>query len=298
MKKLLAILPAATFALTGCLSSSDNSATSASPVPPPLPVDFIVTEMGEYSYAADGALEITKATCKDYANEVVWKKTTQTGSLTDNGDNTAKINLGDGSGYNTYKFASLAGERFPVGSFYKTSTINNPLVEGLILEDPYYSEVIFVNTQCLFQNFGEMQETMSQIAKVPKSSVTMECNKVSIQGLTMTYVSHTETSIDYTLSYAGKSCSMKHNFLYAYNRDDCSKAFANYQQEYANGETQDFFNFDLYDQDITASAECIDVLGDFHNATGLAKSGASSALSEKQVKDILRALGSRIRHGK
>ena len=71
MKKVLAVLPVVALALTGCISSSDDSKTSADPAPAQLPTDFIVTEMGSYRYAADGTLEVTKATCSDYANEVV-----------------------------------------------------------------------------------------------------------------------------------------------------------------------------------------------------------------------------------
>lgn len=299
MKKLLALLPAATLALTGCLSSSDNSATAAVPGPPTptLPTGFIVTQMGEFNYAADGTLDIVKASCTAYANEPVWKTTTQRGSITKSDDDKAQIDLGDGAGSNVYAFKTIAGESFPNGNFYKASTVNNALIEGVVLEDPYYNEVVYINTPCLFQNFGEMQETMSQIAKVPKSSVTMECDKISIQGLEMAYVSHSETSINYTLSYAGKTCTVKHDFLYAYNKADCSKAFKNYQDEFDSGETDDFFNFELYDQDILASAECVDVLKNFHNATGLAKSGETSTISEKQVKDILRAVGSKLRSG-
>ena len=298
MKKLLAILPAATLALTGCLSSSESNSTAASPTPAPLPTKYIVTQMGEFNYAADGTLEITKATCSSYANEYVWKKTTQKGLLTDNGDNTANMDLGDGSGKNAYKFTATVGEKFPNGNFYKTSALDNALIEGVVLEDPYYNDVDYVNTECLFQNFGEMQETMAEIAKVKKNEVTMECDKISIQGLTMTYESHTETSIDYKLSYAGKTCSVTHNFLYAYNQDNCATAFKNYQQEFENGETDDVFDFELHDQDIHSSAECVDVLKDFHNATGLAKSSSASTISEKQVKDILRAFGNRLRRGK
>lgn len=298
MKKLLAILPAATLALTGCLSSSESNSTAASLTPAPLPTKYIVTQMGEFNYAADGALEITKATCSSYANEFVWKKTTQNGSLTDAGDNSANMDLGDGAGKNAYKFTAIVGEKFPNGNFYKTSALDNALIEGVVLEDPYYNDVVYVNTECLFKHFGEMQETMAEIAKVKKNEVTMDCDKISIQGLTMEYVSHTETSIDYKLSYAGKTCSMHHKFLYAFNRDDCATAFKNYQKEFENGETNDFFDFELHDQDIDASAECVDVLTNFHNATGLAKSGAASTISEKQVKDILRAFGTRLRRGK
>ena len=299
MKKLLALLPAATLALTGCLSSSDNNATGASEIPgppsTPLPTEFIVTQMGEYNYTADGSLTITKASCTAYANEAVWKTTPQNGSVVKSGDDKADMDLGDGNGPSAYKFTAVAGENFPSGNYYKASTSSNPLIEGVILEDPYYSEVIFVNTPCLFQNFGEMQETMAEIAGVKKNEVKMECDKISIKGLEMTYVSHTETSIDYKLTYAGKTCSVKHDFLYAYNKSDCTKAFKNYQEEFENGETDDFFNFELYDQDIHASAECISVLANFHNATGLAKSESSSTFSEKQVKDILRAVGARLR---
>ena len=294
MKKLLALLPAATMALTGCLSSSDKNATSA-PVPAALPTDFIVLEMGEYDYAADGSLEITKASCTDLANEYVWNETTQRGSIASTGDNSAQIDLGDGSGLNAYNFVAVAGESFPNGNFYKTSALGNELIQGVVLEDPYYSEVAFINTQCIFQNFGEMQQTMALIAKVPQNEVIMECNKISIQGLAMEYVSHEKDAMKYKLSYAGKSCDVEHNFLYAYNKNDCSLAFKNYQKEYENGETTDFFNFELYDQDIHTSAECTDVLTNFHLATGLAKSGETSTISEKQVKDILRAMGSRLR---
>ena len=56
MKKILAILPAATLALTGCLSSSDDD-SSASVV---LPDDYIVTQMGEFVYE-DGNWEKTSA---------------------------------------------------------------------------------------------------------------------------------------------------------------------------------------------------------------------------------------------
>ena len=114
----------------------------------------------------------------------------------------------------------------------------------------------------------------------------------------MNYKSHTPTSIDYTLSYAGQTCTVTHNFLYAFKKSDCELAFSNYQQEYENGETKDFFNFELHDQDIRASNECVQVLSDFHDATGLAKSGAASSLSEKQVKDMIRAIGNRLRKGK
>ena len=300
MKKFLALLPAATLALTGCLSSSENNATSASPVPAvsAYPKDFIVTQMGEFTYES-AKFELTKATCTDRANEYVWAKNTQKGSLVFDGENVktgkklAYVNFGDGQV--EYEYNYISGEHLPNATFYKPSTLNNPLIEGFILEKPYYSEVVYINTQCLFQNFGEMQETMAEIAKVKKNEVTMECNKISIQGLTMEYVSHTETSVNYTLSYAGKTCSVEHEFLYAYNKNDCSKAFKNYQQEYENGETQEFFDFELYDQDIHASAECSDVLKNFHNATGLAKSGETSTVSEKQVKDILRAVGARLR---
>lgn len=298
MKKFLAILPAATLALTGCLSSTEEENETPAPTPKILPTDYIVSEMGEYSYGADGSLEITKATCTDRANEYVWTKVTQQGSLTDTQNNTAQIDLGDGAGKNAYDFKPLAGETFPNGSFYKTSSLGNALIEGVMLEDPYYSDVIFVNTQCLFQNFGEMQETLALMAKVPKSSITMECNKLSIQGLEMTYVSHTETGMNYTLSYGGKSCTVKHEFRYAYNKDDCAKAFSDYQQDYANGETQDFFDFNLYDQNIVVANECVDIFTSFHNETGLAKSASAPTIDEKQFKAILRAVGSRLRKGK
>lgn len=295
MKKVLAVLPAVALAMTGCVSSSDDS-NSVAPTPASLPTDFIVTEMGEYSYAADGSLEVTKATCTDYANEVVWKKTTQRGSLTDAGNGTAKMDLGDGDGKNTYEFRVAAGEKFPEGNFYKSSTLNDPLIWGVVLEDPYYSEAVFINTDCIFQNFGEMQETLALMVGVPKTSINMSCKTLSIEGLEMTYVSHTQESIEYTVSYGGVTSSVKQRFRYAYVENDCKKAFKDYQKEYESGETQDFFNFDYYDQDIDASAEFTDLIINFHNRTRLAKSAPT--LTKKQIKDIFRAVGSKIRHGK
>jgi hypothetical protein len=293
MKKILAILPAATLALTGCLSSSDDD-SSASVV---LPDDYIVTQMGEFVYE-DGNWEITKATCTDYANEYVWKKGNQLGSLKAGDNNTAEIDFDRTGNKVAYNFKALTGENFPSGLYYKSSALKDPLIEGFKLEDPYYNEVVFVNTDCLFQHLGEMQETMAEIAKVPKNTVTMECKKISIQGLEMTYDSHTPTSINYTISYGGKSCPIKHEFRYAYNENECAAAFKDYQQEYANGETNDLFDFELYDQNISACSDFVDLITDFHNATGLAKSASESSLSEKQVKDILRLIGNRIRKGK
>ena len=295
MKKLLAILPAATFALTACVSSSsDDSASVTTPVS--LPTDYIVAEMGEYDYDSDGTLTITKGSCSAYQNEALWKLEETRGSIAKVDDDHAQINLGAGAGTQAYNFKAMAGEPFPNGSFYKTSALSDALIEGVILEEPYYSDVYYVNTQCFFQNFGEMQETMAEIAKVPKSSVTMECDKISIQGLEMKYVSHDKDGVKYTLSYAGKTSNVDHKFLYAFNKDDCTKAFKNYQQEFENGETEDAFDFELNDQDINASEEFTDVLTSFHAATGLAKSGeAASTVSEKQIKDILRAVGNRLR---
>lgn len=296
MKKVLAVLPVVALALTGCISSSDDSKTSADPAPAQLPTDFIVTEMGSYRYAADGTLEVTKATCSDYANEVVWKQTTQSGSLTDAGNGKAQMDLGDGDGKNTYEFRAAAGEQFPEGNFYKSSALNDPLIWGVVLEDPYYSEAVFINTDCIFQNFGEMQETLALMVGVPKTSINMSCKTLSIEGLEMTYVSHTQESIEYTVSYGGEKSTVKQRFRYAFVENDCKKAFKDYQKEYESGETQDFFNFDYYDQDIDASAEFTDLIVNFHNRTGLAKSAPT--LTEKQIKDILRAIGKRLRHGK
>ena len=294
MKKLLALLPAATFALTACVSSSsDDSASVTTPVS--LPTDYIVAEMGEYDYDSDGTLTITKGSCSSYQNEVLWKLEDTRGSIAKVDDDNVQINLGDGAGAQAYNFKAMAGEQFPNGSFYKTSALSDALIEGVILEEPYYSDVYYVNTQCFFQNFGEMQETMAEIAKVSKSSVTMECDKISIKGLEMKYVSHDKDGVKYTLSYAGKTSNVDHKFLYAFNKDDCTKAFKNYQKEFENGETDDAFDFELHDQDIHASEECTDVLTEFHEVTGLAKSGESSTISEKQVKDILRAVGNRLR---
>ena len=294
MKKLLALLPAATFALTACTSSSDDGVSATTPAS--LPTDYIVAEMGEYDYDSDGTLTITKGSCSSYQNEVSWKKVETRGSIAKVDDDHAQINLGAGAGTQAYNFKAMAGEPFPNGSFYKTSALSDALIEGVILEEPYYSDVYYVNTQCFFQNFGEMQETMAEIAKVPKSSVTMECDKISIQGLEMKYVSHDKDGVKYTLSYAGKTSNVDHKFLYAFNKDDCTKAFKNYQQEFENGETEDAFDFELNDQDINASEEFTDVLTSFHAATGLAKSGeATSTVSEKQIKDILRAVGNRLR---
>lgn len=298
MKKVFAVLPAVALALTACVSSTDDSNATASPAQPQLPTDYIVTEMGSYSYAADGTLEVTKATCTDYANEVVWKKTTQVGSLTDAGNGKAQMDLGDGDGKNTYEFTVAAGEQFPEGNFYKSSTLNDPLIWGVVLEDPYYSEAVFINTDCIFENFGEMQETLALMVGVPKSSINMSCKTLSIEGLEMTYVSHTQGSIDYTVSYGGVTSTVKQNFRYAYVENDCKKAFRDYQKEYENGETQDFFNFDYYDQDIDASAEFTDLITNFHNRTGLAKSAEMPTLTEKQIKNIFRAVGSKLRHGK
>ena len=81
MKKILAILPAATLALTGCLSSSDDDSSAAVV----LPDDYIITQMGEYTYE-DGNIEIITATCTDAANEFVWKRENRLGSL-NAGDN-------------------------------------------------------------------------------------------------------------------------------------------------------------------------------------------------------------------
>jgi len=298
MKKVLAVLPAVALALTACVSSTDDSNATASPTQPQLPTDYIISEMGEYSYAADGTLEITKATCTDYANEAVWKKTTQVGSLTDAGNGKAQMDLGDGAGKNTYEFTVAAGEQFPEGNFYKSSTLNDPLIWGVVLEDPYYSEALFINTDCIFQNFGEMQETLALMVGVPKSSINMSCKTLSIEGLEMTYVSHTQGSIEYTVSYGGVTSTVKQRFRYAFVENDCKKAFKDYQQEYENGETQDFFNFDYYDQDIDASAEFVDLITNFHNRTGLAKSAETPTMTEKQIKDIFRAIGSKLRHGK
>ena len=294
MKKILAFLPAATLALTGCVSSSDDDSSSTSVV---LPDDYIIAQMGEFTYE-DGNIEITTATCTDAANEFVWQKENRLGSLNLVSDNTAEFDAKRDGNKVSYAFKAIAGETFPNGVFYRSSSLKDSLVEGFRLEDPYYSEVAFINTQCLFRNFGEMQETLAEIAGVPKTSITMECNKISIQGLEMTYDSHTNTSINYTISYAGKSCPIKHEFRYAYNKDDCSAAFKDYQQEYANGETEEFFNFELYDQNITACSDFVDLIVDFHTATGLAKSGSDSSLSEKQIKDVLRAIGNRLRKGK
>lgn len=295
MKKVLTILPAVAIALTGCVSSSDDDNTASTPKT--LPTDYIVTEMGEFVYE-DGNFMTTRATCTDRANEAVWEKVNSPGFLRAGDNNTAEIDLTASGNKVTYEYRPLTGEVFPSGYYYRSSMLDNPLIQGIFLEEPYFNEVIYVNTDCLFQNFGEMQETMAEIAGVEKSSVNMGCKTVSVAGLEMNYVSHTSTSIDYTLSFAGQSCTIKHNFLYAFKKSDCELAFKNYQDEYANGETQEFFDFELYDQDITASVECVQILSDFHNATGLAKSGAASSLSEKQVKNMIRAIGNRLRKGK
>lgn len=297
MKKLLALLPAATLALSACSSSSSDDGASAQ-TPVSLPTDYIVAQMGEFDYDSDGTMIITKGSCEAYQNKPSWKLVETRGSIAKVDDDNAKIDLGDGYGTQAYNFKAMAGEKFPSGSFYKTSALDSALIEGVILEDPYYSDVYYINTQCFFQNFGEMQETMAEIAKVPKNTVTMECKKISIQGLEMTYDSHTPTSINYTISYGGKSCPIKHEFRYAYNENECAAAFKDYQQEYANGETNDLFDFELYDQNISACSDFVDLITDFHNATGLAKSASESSLSEKQVKDILRLIGNRIRKGK
>lgn len=295
MKKVLALLPAATLALTGCLSSSSSDDDSSTAVV--LPDDYIVIQMGSFVYE-DGNFEITKATCSSYANNYEWKKENQPGLLKAVSDNTAEIDFGRTGNKVAYNFKAIAGEDFPSGLYYKSSALKDSLIEGLKLLDPYYSEVAFINTDCIFQNFGEMQETMAEIAKVPKNAVTMECKKISIQGLEMTYDSHTPTSINYTISYAGKSCPIKHEFRYAYNESDCAAAFKDYQKEYDNGETNELFDFELHDQHIDACSDFVDLITDFHNATGLAKSSSESSLSEKQIKDILRLIGNRIRKGK
>ena len=156
MKKVLTVLPLAALALVGCQSSSGDSVTApdVQPLPQNYPTDYIISELGTYNYAADGTLEITKGTCTDRANEYVWEKVTKTGSLKDAGNNSAEMDLGDGDGKNTYEFRVAAGEKFPEGDFYKSSTLNDPLIWGVVLEDPYYSEAIFINTDCIFENFG------------------------------------------------------------------------------------------------------------------------------------------------
>jgi hypothetical protein len=294
MKKVLTILPAVAIALTGCISSSDDSSDST---PKTLPTDYIVIQMGEYVYE-DGNFMTTLATCTDRANEAVWEKYNSPGFLRAGDNNTAEIDLTASGNKVTYEYRPLAGETFPSGYYYKSSALKDPLIEGIVLEDSYYNDVAYVNTDCLFQNLGEMQETMAEIAGVEKSSVNMGCKTISVAGLEMNYVSHTSTSVDYTLSYAGRTCSLKHEFLYAFNKSDCELAFKTYQEEYANGETKDFFNFELHDQHITASEECTQLFLDFNRATGLAKSGSESSISEKQVKDMIRAIGNRLRKGK
>ncbi|OWV15960.1 hypothetical protein SAMN06298224_2180 [Fibrobacter sp. UWB16] len=297
MKKVLTVLPLAALALVGCQSSSGDSVTApdVQPLPQNYPTDYIISELGTYNYAADGTLEITKGTCTDRANEYVWEKVTKTGSLKDAGNNSAEMDLGDGAGKNTYAFVAAYGEPFPSGSYYMTSTLNQKLIRGVILDDSYYDDVVFVNTDCLFENFGEMQETLALIAGVEKSEINMSCKVLSIQGLEMEYKSHRSMGVEYTLSYAGKVCNVKHDFRYANVETDCERAFKDYQKDYESGETTEFFNFDFYDQDINTDA-CDEVLEDFHNATGLAKS--APGVSKKQVKDILRAIGKRLRHGK
>lgn len=309
MKKILTVLPAVALALVGCQSStsseninidepsSSSVASSSSEAVNPskkLPTDYIVTEMGGYDYSGS-TLTITKGVCKDKANNYDWSTVTQTGSLTKNDDGTVTADLGDGAGAHTFEFVGEGS--FPNGDYYLSSTLDSALVLGFSLTSPKnYSEVIYPNTDCLFKYFGEMAETFIGIADADASAnVVFGCKDLSLGGLKMTYISNDETSVDYTISFGGKSCKMHQDFLYAYSEEDCKLAFENYRQEYESGETKDFFDFNDYDQDIDGEEACIAVMEDYSHAAVLAK---QAPVSMRQVKSVLKAIGSKLRNQK
>ena len=313
MKKILTVLPAAALALTACETSSTSvdvtvessssvesvaSSSSSEAVVKTLPTDYIVTEMGGYEVAGS-SLSITKGVCKDKANNYDWSTVTQTGSLTQNADGTVTVDLGDGNGAQTYDFKAEGA--FPTGDYYLSSMLAEPLAWGFSMTSPNnYSEAVYPTTECLLQHFGETYETFKQyIPENVADQIVIGCNELSFNGLKMTYVSHDETSIDYKLSYGESDCLLHQDFLYAYSETDCALAFKNYQEEYESGETTKFFNFDDYDQDISADeseqAKCLSVFASYAAATTLAK---KTPVSEKQIKKVLKAFGSKLRKQK
>ena len=310
MKKLWSLLPAAALALVGCnsSSSSDSSTATAPEIPvenqpeenptvtpsKKLPTDYIVVEMGGYEYSGP-TLTITKGVCKDKANKYDWSTVTQTGSLNKNDDGTVRADLGDGNGEGLYEFKGEGS--FPKGDYYLSSMLDSALAWGFSLTDASnYSEVVYPTTDCIFKYFGEMVETFEGITEANGGAqLQVGCNDIKMGDFVMSYESNTETSIDFKVSYNGKSCKMHQDFLYAYSEKDCELAFKNYQQEYENGETTDFFDFGKYDQDIQAEEACEALLIDYNGAAVLAK---KAEVSEKQIKKVLKAIASSIRKQK
>jgi hypothetical protein len=300
MKKLLAILPAVALAFTGCgVSSSDevtivvsssSTAQSSSGFEKISLNDQIVYDMGEFAYT-NGVFEVTKGLCTSEANHAVWKKVPKTGSLTDNLNGSAEVDLGEGK--STYYFN--VEESFPNGTYYKASTLKDPLVLGFVLDDPYYDDVVFVNNECIFQYFGEMKETFADIAEVRAEFINVKCNELDYGGLAMKYVAHTDTSIDYDVSYGSMVSRVHQGFRYAFNEADCNAAFDEYQKEYEDGETEDLFDFNRYDQRLHADENFTDLIIAYNNNAALAK---KAEISEKDVLKLLRAAGSSIRRAK
>lgn len=308
MKKLWPLIPAVALALVGCNSSSSGSSTATAPEipsddppPPPapqkkLPTDYIVVEMGSFEYTGSG-LTITKGVCKDKANKYDWSTVPQSGSIAKNDDGSVNVDLGDGNGTHKYEYKSEGS--FPKGDYFLSSMLDSASVWGFSLAEPKdYSAVIYPPKDCIFKYFGEMVETFGGITETDVSDnaqLKVGCSEILLGDFVMTYVSNTETSIDYKISFGGKSCKMHQDFLYAYSEKDCELAFSNYQQEYEAGETTDFFDFDKHDQDITAEEACVGLLADYNGAAVLAK---KATVSEKQIKKILKAAGASLRKQK
>jgi len=301
MKKILALFPAVALALVGCVSSSeDNSKEDSLPVITPvaesdLPSDYIVTEMGSFEYSNNN-FGISKGSCKAENNRLVWEKVGLLGSLKSQANGkTAYVDVGDGKGEQGYQFVAY-DEGFPNGLYYLNSALSNSLVGGFVLDNPYYDEVVYINTSCIFQNFGEMAETFADIAEVPVDQIDIKCNELSVDGLVMTYRSHRDTSIEYSISYAGLTSEIHQGFRYAFNERDCEKAFDDYTQEVQNGEQTGAFDFNRYDQNIEADEKIVPLLVAYAGSANLTKK--APALTEKKIKDIFRAISSGIRKRK
>ena len=228
-----------------------------------LPTDYFIKDVVAYTWAS-GTKQATvySSTCEEVNNKLVWKadnKKEYVVSLFDYPSRDSIEMMIGAASFGMYYDADLRNP-FPAGHLYQANETNKNSINGFVIGYDTYTNVGFINTQCLVQNLDITDEIMDFFKIGGGDRITYDCNSVNVAGVDIKLVSHTPTSISYSFFYEGYRCDLTETFRFAYYQEDCEAAYEDFKIDAVADPTLVFdmndynYGFETYD------LRCIDAL--------------------------------------
>ena len=231
-----------------------------------LPTDYYIKDLYAFSYddRRNSATTYTSS-CKEVNNELEWKPdNAYDEQLTfDYYPERDSIHVVVNGSIRVGLFydADLA-QPFPAGLLYQADQVNEYSINGFVIGADTYAHVGFINTSCPVEDLDFADEILDFLKINENDRVTYDCNSVDAAGVKIQLVSNRPTEVSYAVSYNGYRCDVTETLRFAYYREDCEAAYADFLID-VEADPQLKFNMTDYSYGLsTESISCLDDLLD------------------------------------